>query len=324
MNPPVVEVPMSDGSISRVPIANGETLIVGRGPNSHIKIDEMSVSTEHARLANRPGGVIVVDCDSTNGTLVNGRRIDTEWRLKDRDVLSFGGFTVLFRDSRLSGELDEPIPQSIVGREDDSPSLQFEEPIQNLDDPGPARELRGFAQREADSIRRAGDLTPDPVTEVTPGTANPTVRRPGGLRVQGIVTRVRIPEANGNPIFSMEVSTPNGDTFDVRRSFAFPFGVPHVSEGHHVDVEGDLKQSGLLVPMRIKNETTGVLWQSRRKRWIVALIVLAVLALLVMVAILVGLGTLARAIFDVPTATGLLSILASPVHPRLGRYRGPS
>jgi pSer/pThr/pTyr-binding forkhead associated (FHA) protein len=62
---------------------------VGRGLAADLHLDENSVSRRHATLVNRPGGVRVLDERSSNGTLVNGRRI-TQADLHDGDVLAIG------------------------------------------------------------------------------------------------------------------------------------------------------------------------------------------------------------------------------------------
>ena len=51
------------------------------------------------RCARAAGGYVVVDLNSTNGTLVNGVRISGEQRLNDGDIISFGSTHVRFEAS---------------------------------------------------------------------------------------------------------------------------------------------------------------------------------------------------------------------------------
>lgn len=61
----------SDGTTVEFPL-DREVLVVGRGEEADVRIDEPLVSREHARLERREGGYCVVDLGSTNLTRVNG------------------------------------------------------------------------------------------------------------------------------------------------------------------------------------------------------------------------------------------------------------
>src|SRR3954466_3983497 len=63
--------------------------IVGRSPETHLRLDEEGVSRETAELVVEGGRVTVRDLGSTNGTLVNGARVDKR-ELRDGDKLSIG------------------------------------------------------------------------------------------------------------------------------------------------------------------------------------------------------------------------------------------
>jgi serine/threonine-protein kinase len=77
---------------------NGQRIIVnllpfkiGRIAGNTLLLDDPRVSREHARLEERPdGGLWIVDCNSSNGTFVNGYRISTPQRLAHGDTLSIG------------------------------------------------------------------------------------------------------------------------------------------------------------------------------------------------------------------------------------------
>ena len=72
------------------------TVTIGREPESDIRIDESSVSTRHARVDIKPSeflegheDIFLLDLNSTNGTTVNGKRID-RCQLKPDDVIEIG------------------------------------------------------------------------------------------------------------------------------------------------------------------------------------------------------------------------------------------
>ena len=55
------------------------------------------VSRRHAELRRFPGGWMLVDDGSRNGSYCNGERITGQRPLRDGDVLRFGDTVVLFR-----------------------------------------------------------------------------------------------------------------------------------------------------------------------------------------------------------------------------------
>ncbi|HUR93965.1 MAG TPA: adenylate/guanylate cyclase domain-containing protein [Gemmatimonadales bacterium] len=75
-------------------LADGRTVIVGRGLTSDIAIYDPTISRRHAELTVSADGVQVKDLDSSNGTCINGVRVATG-RLGIDDSITFG--KVVFR-----------------------------------------------------------------------------------------------------------------------------------------------------------------------------------------------------------------------------------
>jgi len=71
------------------------TARVGRGEGSEVVLADPSVSREHAIVDVRAGGAFVRDLGSTNGTFVNGRRVEKQ-SLRDGDELLFGNTHMRF------------------------------------------------------------------------------------------------------------------------------------------------------------------------------------------------------------------------------------
>lgn len=68
---------------------------IGRESDNEIVIDDDSfISGHHARIEVRPDGTAVVDLKSTNGTFVNGQRVNGERGMRKGDRLQVGS-TVL-------------------------------------------------------------------------------------------------------------------------------------------------------------------------------------------------------------------------------------
>lgn len=87
----------------------GET-VIGRSHRADIRIDDDSISRMHVKLSLDGTSVCIEDLNSSNGTLVNGAKIDTE-QLRDGDKIRLGETTILkftFHD-----RLDESFQQKM-------------------------------------------------------------------------------------------------------------------------------------------------------------------------------------------------------------------
>ena len=76
---------------------SGNTIVVGRSPDCTIRLDESSVSSEHARLVRDDGGWRVINLLSTNGTFVNDKKISNA-AISDGDRVCFGAAEFVFHD----------------------------------------------------------------------------------------------------------------------------------------------------------------------------------------------------------------------------------
>jgi len=92
-----------------IPLAEGAN-VVGRSPDSDIWIDASSVSREHARIVIASGRATVEDRGSTNGTFLDGTRIETPHPLVDGSTVTFGSEKALFREwSDTAAPATEPV-----------------------------------------------------------------------------------------------------------------------------------------------------------------------------------------------------------------------
>lgn len=70
---------------------------IGRdGRRAELVVDEPSVSGEHAKVRFESGVFVLYDLASTNGTFVNGRRIEKQ-RLMDNDIVRLGRMEFIFK-----------------------------------------------------------------------------------------------------------------------------------------------------------------------------------------------------------------------------------
>ena len=72
----------------------GAEMIIGRGQQATLRLNDDGVSRKHARLVRLGDSVILEDMNSANGTVVNGKRVTTH-ELVDGDKIRFGSTTIL-------------------------------------------------------------------------------------------------------------------------------------------------------------------------------------------------------------------------------------
>ena len=82
----------------RVALGNRPATI-GRLPDCAVSLNDTNVSRRHAEIRPVGSGYAAVDLGSTNGTKVNGLRIDGERMLNDGDIVSVGSTHLRFEAS---------------------------------------------------------------------------------------------------------------------------------------------------------------------------------------------------------------------------------
>ena len=78
----------------RIDLFGGVT--IGRGSEADVRIEDRFASTIHCRVHSRGNTYLVEDMSSTNGTFLNGARLDGEVKLSDLDEISIGDTTFRF------------------------------------------------------------------------------------------------------------------------------------------------------------------------------------------------------------------------------------
>jgi hypothetical protein len=68
----------------------GSGITIGRAVASEVRIDDGYASARHARVYGRDGIVYLEDMSSTNGTFLNGQRIEAPERLQGNDRIRIG------------------------------------------------------------------------------------------------------------------------------------------------------------------------------------------------------------------------------------------
>jgi hypothetical protein len=96
---PRLVLPATAGNAERVVVLTRPVTVVGRGADAELRLPDTGVSRAHAEVRLDGDGARVVDLQSTNGTLVNGRRVE-EAELQDGDRLDIGATSLIFRSER--------------------------------------------------------------------------------------------------------------------------------------------------------------------------------------------------------------------------------
>ncbi|HZK49449.1 MAG TPA: FHA domain-containing protein [Thermoleophilia bacterium] len=72
-------------------LLDNDLLTLGRNPESHLFLDDVTVSRHHARIVHDATGFVVEDLNSLNGTYVNRGRVERQ-HLIDGDEVQIGKF----------------------------------------------------------------------------------------------------------------------------------------------------------------------------------------------------------------------------------------
>ncbi|RZU63187.1 FhaA domain-containing protein [Zhihengliuella halotolerans] len=76
---------------------NSESIILGRSSEADVEVDDTGVSRKHLEIRSEHGKVWAVDLGSTNGSYVNGQKVDGRAELFDGSIISMGRTRITFR-----------------------------------------------------------------------------------------------------------------------------------------------------------------------------------------------------------------------------------
>src|SRR5215831_15091235 len=105
----------NDGKRREVAVPSG-SFSIGRSHENNLVIERAGLSRRHAVIENLEDGVRVADCESANGTFLNGSPVTIETALKDGDVISLGEVLDLkIRIASPSPKDSSHLPMVLVG-----------------------------------------------------------------------------------------------------------------------------------------------------------------------------------------------------------------
>ncbi len=160
-----------------------QPITIGRAPDNDLHVDNLAVSSHHARIFNDSGKLVVEDMNSLNGTFVNSQRV-TRATLKPGDVVMVGKHTIEVR-----GEA-EPIATSPAPTTPAKPAAPKMQETMVLDTK---------KRRELLAQAMAGSTPGTPPTEATAQAAPPPpprVRIPWLVVLEGKTDQREYPLSN--------------------------------------------------------------------------------------------------------------------------------
>jgi len=187
-------VRLGDRVVFRSPLVADET-IIGRGEDTDVILDNLSVSRSHAQVTRTPEGVRVVDLASENGVYVNGERVPTA-TLKPGDEFTVGKYTLTFTDDVDDKEAPAPeAPRRARPSDDETVALSSGHGAL-VEHNGQAHAMKGalfsIGSGEQATLRVKGLLIAENHVAIVKDSAGFKARHVGGLRklrVNGEVTR---------------------------------------------------------------------------------------------------------------------------------------
>ena len=99
---PFLRIVSPPEAVRAIPLGSGQ-LTVGRVPPCDIVLAAADVSRHHCQVQVVAGALLVTDFSSTNGTFIDGRRIDAPATLAVGGTLRIGPFTIAFEIAELNG-----------------------------------------------------------------------------------------------------------------------------------------------------------------------------------------------------------------------------
>lgn len=91
-----------DNEWHSMPLSGKQELTIGREGSCDITLPHVSVSKCHAKIVREKDGYYIVDSGSTNGVIVNNRRVSGKEKLHEKDVIAITNSKLIFTATMIS------------------------------------------------------------------------------------------------------------------------------------------------------------------------------------------------------------------------------
>ena len=92
---PTLKLNFKDKTLGDYPLQKGISLMIGRRKNNDVVIDNLAVSSHHAKIDSVGDRFVLIDLQSKNGSFVNDQLIHSHW-LKNGDIISICKHSLVF------------------------------------------------------------------------------------------------------------------------------------------------------------------------------------------------------------------------------------
>jgi pSer/pThr/pTyr-binding forkhead associated (FHA) protein len=229
---PTLTVKLKDATTKQIDLTD-QTIRVGRKPDNDLVIEDPAASSRHARITKVQAVYFVEDLNSTNGTFVNGKKVDRH-QLRDADVIEIGRHRLIFRDEKMA----EMPPVSLAGSDQDRTVIltgRNTRPASSAAQLGTLRVVKGKTDRQNYELTKQvtvigaeADATVKMTGWFAPKVAALVARRGTGYYIspgtQGEVIRVNDEAVDG------QVNLKDGDLVEVAGlTFLFSLKLPRAA-----------------------------------------------------------------------------------------------
>jgi pSer/pThr/pTyr-binding forkhead associated (FHA) protein len=113
---PKLTLTFKEKSLGDYPLQKGHSLTIGRRRSNDVMIENLAVSSHHAKIDSVGEGFVLLDLQSKNGSFVNEQLINSHW-LKNGDVINIGKHSLVFcysENEKVPDDDDDEIEQTMV------------------------------------------------------------------------------------------------------------------------------------------------------------------------------------------------------------------
>jgi hypothetical protein len=103
-----VQLEILEGAEAGAQIPVSDSLVIGRADEADLTLADAGVSRNHARVSGGAGGASIEDLGSSNGTFVNGERVEGSRALSDGDQIQLGGAILRVSEGTAETQMIDP------------------------------------------------------------------------------------------------------------------------------------------------------------------------------------------------------------------------